>query len=116
MKRNKFNATRVTIDGIKFASKREAKRYSELKLLEMAKEIFNLELQPVFPLIIDGKEVKIRSKGFPNGRKCKYTADFKYTTADGEIIIEDSKGFDTTSSRLRRAVVECIYGIHITLV
>lgn len=114
---HKYNAQSITIDGIKFASKREGARYSDLKLLQRAGEISDLELQPEFPLIINDKPVKIRSTGFPNGRRCKYSADFRYIdTRTGRSVVEDTKGMDTTASRLRRAVVECIYGIEIVLI
>ena len=39
-----------TRDGIVFSSKREMQRYAELKLLQKAGEIRELELQPEFPL------------------------------------------------------------------
>lgn len=109
----------------KFDSKAEANRYRELVLLERANEIANLECQPVYPLeiprLIDGKlqsvPVKIRSDKRPNGTRTKYTADFRYQDKrTGRQIVEDVKGVDTTASRLRRAVVEAIYGIEIVLI
>ena len=110
------------MDGITFDSRREARRYRELKLLVAGKAISNIELQPKYPLIIlqrDGTylDVKIRSAGYPNGRRASYTADFRYQDKrSGLQIVEDVKGMDTTASRLRRAVVEAIYGIEITLI
>lgn len=106
----------------KFDSKAEANRYRELILLERANEIANIECQPVFPLQIlqtDGtyRAVKIRSDKRPNGTRTKYTADFRYQCLrTGRQIVEDVKGVDTTASRLRRAVVEAIYGIEIVLI
>jgi len=106
----------------KFDSKAEASRYRDLALLERAGEIANLECQPKYPLKIlraDGKyhDVKIRSDKRPNGMRCSYTADFRYQDKrTGRQVVEDVKGYDTTSSRLRRAVVECIYGIEIVLI
>ena len=47
----KLNNQAVVIDGIEFQSKKEGKRYSELKLLERAGEISNLELQKRYELI-----------------------------------------------------------------
>ncbi|MDD3747626.1 MAG: DUF1064 domain-containing protein, partial [Anaerostipes sp.] len=46
MRYSKYGARKTVIDGITFDSKREAKRYQELKLLEQAGEISYLELQP----------------------------------------------------------------------
>lgn len=116
-KTNKYHNVPTVVDGIKFASKREAARYGDLKLLQRAGEIRDLELQPVFPLVIDGRAIKIRSDKRPNGTRTKYTADFRYVdTRTDRTIVEDVKGIDTQVSRLRRAVVECIYSIQIDLI
>ena len=66
MRLSKFKAVKTEVNGILFDSKKEAKRYSQLKLLEKAGEITQLELQPVFQCIV--KEKKI----------CSYRADFRY--------------------------------------
>ncbi len=113
---NNFGARKTEVDGIVFDSAREARRYSELKLLEKAHEITDLELQPRYSLGTDADPVKIRSKGFPNGRRCSYKADFRYfDNATGEVIVEDSKGHDTDTARLRRAFVEWQYKIRVVL-
>lgn len=116
-KTNKYRNVPTVVDGITFASKREAARYVDLKLLQRAGEIRDLELQPVFPLTINGIDVKIRSDKRPNGTRTRYTADFRYIdTRTDRTIVEDVKGIDTQASRLRRAVVECIYTIRIDLI
>ena len=116
-KPNKYFAQPCHHDGIRFASKREGNRYLELKLLQRAGEITGLELQPVYWLVINDKAVRMRSAKRPNGTRCKYTADFRYTdTRTGLVVVEDTKGRDTDASRLRRAVVECIYDIKIVLI
>jgi hypothetical protein len=56
---NKFNAVRTWNGGHWFASKREARRYTELLLLESAGEIKDIELHPSYPLLTptpDGSE------------------------------------------------------------
>ena len=111
---NKYHARKLEVNGEKFDSHAEYKRYCELQLLERAGHISSLARQVPLPLIISGKPIKIRSKGFPNGRACKYTADFVYFE-NGQKIYEDYKGRDTEASRLRRAVVEAIYGVEIRL-
>lgn len=114
--RRLIKANRTKVDGRWFDSAREAARYVDLKAMEAAGEIRDLELQPKFPLVIKGRNVLIRSRGYPNGRKATYKADFAYTVvATGEEVVEDSKGYDTPIARLRRAVVEAIYGIRIKL-
>lgn len=106
--RNKYRAQPTIVDGIRFASKREARRYADLKLLERAGEISHLELQPAFKLAIDGRPVLIRSEGYPNGRQAKYVADFAYW--DGEKrVVEDSKGVRTPEFKLKKAIVEAMF-------
>ena len=46
----KYNNRKITIDRYVFDSVKEGKRYRELKLLESAGEIKNLELQPRYIL------------------------------------------------------------------
>lgn len=116
-KPNKYKAQPEWVDGHKFDSAGEASRYRDLKLLERAGEIEGLELQPKFPFVIDGRPVLIKSKGYPNGRRASYRADFRYLDKrSGRKIVEDFKGHDTSESRLRRALVECIYGVEIIII
>jgi len=98
--RTKYKAQPIILDGIRFASKREAIRYQQLKLLEKAGKISLLQLQPRFDIIINGIKV-----GF-------YKADFKYEQ-DGKIIIEDCKGYRTPIYRLKKKLVQALYGITI---
>lgn len=114
---NKYSAKKSVVDGIKFDSKREARRYSDLKLLQGAGQIHNLELQVKYPLMVrEGVHVKSRTERYPNGRKVSYLADFRYfDVKTGAEIVEDVKGFDTPASRIKRACVEAYYGIQITL-
>jgi hypothetical protein len=74
---------RTSEEGTVFDSKAELKRWNQLKLLLRSNKIRSLRRQHKFPLAFEGRAVKIRSKGFPNGRPCVYTADFSYITADG---------------------------------
>lgn len=110
----RYKSKKVTIDGITFDSETEGKRYRNLKLLERGKLILDLKLQPVFPLVIDGRPVLIKSGRYKNGRKCKYTADFTYWDVEKKKqIVEEVKGYPTDVYKLRKAVVEAIYGIDI---
>lgn len=97
---NKYSAIKTEVDGIVFASKKEARRYQELKLLQKAKKIHMLELQPKFPIVIN--KVKV----------CTYIADFEYME-NGYRIIEDVKGIKTPVYRLKKKLVEVVYGIRI---
>lgn len=117
MKRNKYNARKTVIDGITFDSQKEAKFYIALKQMEKEGIVRDIELQPKFWLKIGDVDVKIKSKGYPNGRRASYRADFKYFDMNHQkMIYVDVKGFDTEVSRLRRAIVEAIYGIEIEVV
>ena len=106
-RRGKYNARKTTVDNIVFASKREAARYVELKLLQRAKRIADLECQPQFPIVVNGQTV------------AKYVADFQYRELawDFEIVenlvVEDVKGMKTPVYRLKKNLVEAQYGIQI---
>ena len=81
-KRRKYRNNPCEVDGIKFDSEKEAKRYGELKLLRKIGEIGLLELQKPF-LLIEANETE---------RKCEYIADFVYwDIKTGKQIIEDVK-------------------------
>ncbi len=112
----KYRNEPIDLDGIRFASKREAKRYGELKLLQRAKMISKLELQPKFKLGTDVSPILIRSRGYPNGRRAVYLADFRYLDHAGDTVIEDVKGIDNPLSRLKRAIVEAQYRVIIALI
>ena len=114
IKGNRSRGRKTRLDGITFASQGEANRYCELRLLERSGQISHLELQPVFPLIVNGQPLRLRSDGYPNGRRAKYVADFRYVEA-GKVVVEDYKAVDTDLSRLKRAILEA-QGIDIRIV
>lgn len=105
-KANKYRAKTTTIDGIRFASQAEAKRYSELKTLEKANEISALVLQPKFPLY--------DVTGFCVGH---WIADFQYRChRRGTTIVEDvkSKATRTALYRWKKRHFESQYRMQIT--
>jgi hypothetical protein len=105
------------VDGIKFDSGLEANRYRELKLLERAGLVRDIECQPKFRLTCGGRPVLIKSQGYPNGRQATYRADFRYYDIERERqVVEDAKGYDTPGSRLRRAIVEAEFGVQVILI
>jgi len=108
----KYKNKKTVVDGLKFDSKLEARRYEELKLMERAGAITDLKVHPKFKLSCGDKPILVKSKGYPNGRRATYTADFSYLRGD-ELVVEDTKGMDTSESRLRRAIVEAQYGIDV---
>lgn len=98
---NKYGAKPVEIDGIRFASRAEGRRYSELTLMLRAGEITDLELQPVYKLEVNG--VKI-------GR---YTGDFRYVDAEGNTVCEDVKGSPSRDYILRKKLVKALHGVDV---
>ncbi|WPY01472.1 DUF1064 domain-containing protein (plasmid) [Candidatus Trichorickettsia mobilis] len=96
--KHKFKAVRTEYNGFKFASKKEAKRYMELKALEQAGEVEFFFMQTPIHL--------------PEG--VKYVLDFQVYWANGEITFEDVKGFKTPIYELKKKQVEALYPIKIT--
>lgn len=90
----------VPTDG--YASKKEAKRAAELKLLVRDGEITNLATQVRFELIP-------KQKG---ERACHYVADFVYKR-DGKLVVEDCKGMRTPIYRIKRKLMLHVHGIEI---
>ena len=105
-KPNKFKARRTG----KYASKAEARRASELKLLERAGKIANLGEQIKYEIIPqqvgrDGKVIE---------RAAHYIADFVYEDPiTGEVIAEDVKGVKTPAYILKRKLMLLGWGIQI---
>jgi len=112
--RNKYGAHRVELDGIWFDSQREAARYGELKLMEAASLIDEIEVHPAYALMVpdltlDGEPRVYYSIG-------TYYPDFRYRNLrTGEIVVEDVKSPPTKTPiyRLKKKWVEQQYGITI---
>ena len=89
----KYNATPTVVDGIRFASMKEARRYGELKLLQQAGQIAHLRCHPRYEIIPSFER---------NGEKHRaahYTADFEYRDlVTGEFVAEDVKGGKATQT------------------
>ena len=100
-KPNKYGATAVVVDGLRFDSKREFARYQELKRLEAARQITDLVVHPCFPLVV----LQLEPEGPPFifhtiGR---YHADFQYRNiSTGNVIVEDVKSKPTKTESYQR--------------
>lgn len=100
---SKYRNVKTVVDGIKFDSKKEANRYSELMALKAAGVVRWFIRQTPFHL--PGNVV--------------YRADFLivWNESDprslGNVTIEDVKGFKTPMYRLKKKQVEAIYGVQI---
>lgn len=87
-KPSKLRNVKTAMGGLVFDSKKEANRYAELKLLERSGVISCLELQKTFELI---PVQKIRPG--KTERACNYRADFVYKDKNGNVVVEDVKGY-----------------------
>jgi len=103
--KNKFGATPTTVDGIRFDSLKEARRWGELRLMERAGEIRNLQRQVVVPLI--GRDGPLKTRA---GRQMKLTVDFVYEDRrlGWATVHEDAKGHPTRDYEVRRAVAQAM--------
>lgn len=121
---SKYGAKKVKLDGIIFDSRREARRYQELRLLERAGKIRNLELQKSFELIpaqyAPSTEVYMRGTKTGQAKRGKciekavtYKADFVYIDEKGLPVVEDTKGFRTKDYIIKRKLMLYIHGIKI---
>lgn len=113
MNYSKYHAKKVTVDGITFDSRKEANRFCELKWLERAGKIKNLQRQVKFELTPAFKD----HTGKVFEKTSSYTADFVYdevlTTGQTLQIVEDVKGYRTKEYILKRKMMFARYGIRI---
>ena len=102
-KRPKYGAKKTVVDGITFSSKKEAKRYEQLRLLLAAGSITDLKLQQRIRCVVNGVKV------------CDYVSDFSYyCRVKQDIVWEDVKGFKTDVYKLKKKLVKACTGIDIT--
>lgn len=97
------------IDGIKFDSKKEANRYQELKLMQRAGIITDLQRQVKYVLIPSQKG----DDGRVIERPCTYIADFVYIDENGKTVVEDTKGYRTSDYKIKRKLMLYIHGVKI---
>lgn len=131
--RNKYGAKRCEIDGYRFDSLAEGRRYEELRLLLLGGQIRSLVVHPRFALYApvfgsdyqapDADEAPLNLKLCEGeyGPRCwarrigYYTADFAYEQAPKwQAVIEDVKGVRTRDYILRKKLIAATYGIEIT--
>lgn len=90
---NKYRNQKVVTPHGTFDSRREYRRYQELLLLQRAGKISELRRQVKYELLpsqrLNGKCVE---------RPLYYIADFVYTKDNGEVVVEDVKGYRDPAS------------------
>jgi len=107
-KRRKYGNEPVELDGLKFDSKAEARRWAELVILQRAGDIHSLEHHPRYELCVDGFLVST------------YEADFRYYDKKrGEYIAEDVKGSEATQTKefkIKKRLVWALYKTDIKII
>ena len=103
-RRSKYGAVPTVVDGVRFASKSEAKRDAELQLLQRAGEIQKLQRQPRFPLVVNGQRV------------ATYVGDWSYSEMrvvkgrpSEHLVIEDRKGVQTPAFKIKFALAKALH-------
>ena len=116
---SKYGNQKITIDNITFGSTGEGLRYKELKLLEKTGQITDLQLQKKFIIVPEIREPDTVGPrgGVKKGKLIQsaayYIADFVYYDKNGELIVEDFKGFKTDLYKLKKKLMKYIYDIDI---
>lgn len=105
---NKYHNTKITVDGHTFDSKKEAKRYRELKYLENLRMITGLKLQEPFELISAQRRADGKTE-----RGVTYKADFTYFDSNGNFVVEDVKGVRTAEYKIKRKLMLQVHGVTI---
>jgi hypothetical protein len=119
--KNKYKALKCTVGNETFDSRKEARRYQELTLLERAGHIQNLQRQVKYVLI--PSQYKVYERYGKNGqrlkdrkqlleRECSYIADFVYEI-NGNVIVEDTKGMKTKDYVIKRKLMLWVHGIRV---
>lgn len=95
-KPSKYRAVATVVDGLRFDSKKEARRWQELQLLERSGGISLLRRQVAIPLVVCGVKV------------ATYRADFTYSLG-GQLVVEDAKGYQTDIFKLKWKIVQILH-------
>ena len=109
---SKYGNRKVTTPDGTFDSVKEYSRWQELKLLQRAGEIHDLQRQVPFVLIPKQKD----EHGKVVERELKYIADFVYLANDGtgwRRVVEDVKGLKTEVYRIKKKLMLYRNGIKI---
>jgi len=97
---NKYRNIPTVVDGLRFASKAEARRYQELCLLQRAVAVYTANSVRWF----------IRQPSFDLPGGVRYIADFLVIWDDGRITVEDVKGVETQVFKIKKKLFEEKYG------
>jgi len=117
---SKYRSQKVVVNGIRFDSKKEARRYCYLAMRQQTGEIKDLQRQVKYVLIPSQREPDITGvrggikKGKLLERECAYYADFQYyDLAADEFVVEDTKGVRTEAYKIKRKLMLYVHGIKV---
>jgi len=99
---SKYRSRAVTVDNVWFASEKEARRWSELQMLELAGKISDLRRQVRIPIIVNGVTV------------AHYVADAVYVE-NGKEVTEDVKSPVTRRMQVFRLKKRCLAAMGIEI-
>lgn len=102
--RSKYKNQKVYVDAHEFDSKKEARRYGELKLMQRLGLVRNLEIHKRYPIYVNERLI------------CNYEADFVYEEEHGDAwrrVVEDCKGVRTRDYVLKKKLMHACNGIDI---
>ena len=121
--KSKYNAKKVEIDGIRFDSVKESRRFLELRAMQEAEIISDLRRQVKYVLIPAQREPETvgkrggKIKGKLLERECSYVADFVYKDSQGNTVVEDVKGYRGGGAyeifKIKRKLMLYVHGIKI---
>lgn len=101
-RRSKYRNKPTTVNGRRFASKREAARYSELLLLERDGQIASLRCQPRYVFWVNGVRIG------------HYTADFVYWDCEAQTyVVEDAKGYRVRDWSRTKKLMRACFGVEV---
>jgi len=107
-RRNKLNAEKAEVDGLRFDSLKEANYYMQLRLMERAGEIKELRVHPKYDLMVNGEKV------------CGFWPDFEYLDDKGQRHVVDVKGYKGGATfaifRLKAKLFHALYGTEVEVV
>lgn len=106
--RSKYGNHKVVVDGEKVAdSQHEYRRLNDLKVLQRAGEIKDLQTQVRYKLIPSQKICGKTERGV------SYIADFVYWTKNDKFVCEDAKGHKTADYIIKRKLMKLIHNIDV---
>jgi Protein of unknown function (DUF1064) len=102
---SKYGNTPTVLDGVRFDSKGEARRWGLLQLMQASGMIRDLERQVVYEL-----QPAFKRADGTKARAITYRADFRYWDCEsGRLVVEDYKGVETRDFKLKKLLFEYRY-------